>query len=65
MEYRTCPKCGMRIPFNAKVCPYCHTDPRGLFKKGLDGFENLFKIIFYIGVGIALLSGALVALFGN
>lgn len=57
MSTRTCPKCGMQIPFSATTCPYCHCDPRHTMEKVADGATNLImKIVKWLFIIIVIIS---------
>ena len=60
-DSKTCRECGMRIPYQAKKCPYCHEEQTNNLYNDLEGFGCLglpITLIVLLGL-IMLISKAL------
>lgn len=40
-EQKTCRECGMKIPYRADKCPYCHTKQTNNLRNDVEGFGCL------------------------
>lgn len=40
-DTKTCKECGMKIPYRANKCPYCHTRQTNNLKNDIEGFGCL------------------------
>ncbi len=60
-DEKTCRECGMKIPYIAKKCPYCHSEQKDSLYNDIENFGCLglpvvliiILILFYI-IGKAL-----------
>ena len=57
-EHKTCNECGMKIPYRANKCPYCHTKQTNSLYNDVEGFGCIgLPIVLLIIMALFVLVG--------